>query len=80
MRQLASADFSVDSYVTGIYDKLENSGNEMHLVWFSTTNKELYYMRCDFTSASATAIRLYTDITSIMETVFVGTTFGTIAG
>jgi len=52
----------------------------MHLVWFSSTSKELYYMRCDFTSSSATAIRLYTDITNIMETVFVGSSVGTIAG
>ena len=52
----------------------------MHLVWFSTASKELYYMRCDFTSSSATAIRLYTDIKSIMETVFVGSSVGTIAG
>ena len=52
----------------------------MHIVWFSTASKELYYMRCDFTSSSATAIRLYTEINNIMETVFVGTTTGTIAG
>jgi hypothetical protein len=50
----------------------------MTLVWFG--NLELYYMRCDFTSTSATAIRLYTNINYIRETVFAGTNIGAIAG
>jgi hypothetical protein len=37
-------------------------------------------MRCDFTSTSATSILLYTDIKSIMETVFVSPITGTIGG
>ena len=62
----SSSVFPVNSFVTGIYDKLETSAginaNQMHLVWFSPTTQELYYMRCDFTSTSATSILLYTGI------------------
>jgi len=37
-------------------------------------------MLCDFTSSTATAIRLYQDIKDIKLTVFVGTNVGTSAG
>ena len=80
MKKLGPTGFPVDSYVTGIYDKLESNGTLMTLVWHTENNNELYYMRCDFTSVSATAIWLYSDILKIYETVFVGTTVRTIAG
>ena len=69
IKKLDSGDFNSDSHFVGVKKKM--NGNIMSMVYWKS-DKKLYYLEFNFSSATVTSILLYNNIESHPFTTFMG--------
>ena len=60
-----------DKYVSGIRKKLNLSGDVIDFVLFIESLEEIYYIKASLTTGSTAAVRIFTSIKGVGETVFI---------